>query len=149
MSTINVIGFLLVVGWLFALGKREQLDTKSYDRLQFNLLQFVLGALTVAAVGSLFAMIPLGLLGSPEMQVQGYRSSAYLLNWNQDRVTGILPTAWFISVPLVFYRVAILLWSLWMAFALLKWLKWGWSCFSKNEIWRSKTKVVTPKPSEI
>ena len=64
-------------------------------------------------------------------------------------MAGVLPTAWFISVPLLFYRVAILLWSLWMAFALLKWLKWGWSCFSKNEIWRGKSKIVTPKPSEV
>jgi len=149
MSTITVVGFLIVVLWLLALNNREKLDTKSYGRWQFNLIQTVLAVLTLAAVISLFAIIPAGLLGSPDMHIVGNGSTANLLNWNQDRIAGALPTAGFISVSLVFYRVAILLWALWMAFALLKWLRWGWTCFSKGEMWRIKTKIVAPKASEV
>jgi hypothetical protein len=28
-----------------------------------------------------------------------------------------------------------LAWSLWLAVALLNWLKWGWACFSSNGLW--------------
>jgi len=83
------------------------------------------------------------------MHIVGNGSTANLLNWNQDRIAGPLPTAGFISVSIVFYRVAILLWALWMAFALLKWLRWGWTCFSKGEMWRIKTKIVAPEASEV
>jgi hypothetical protein len=33
------------------------------------------------------------------------------------------------------YRVLMLAWSMWMAFALIDWLKWGWGCFSKDRLW--------------
>jgi hypothetical protein len=29
-----------------------------------------------------------------------------------------------------------LLWALWLSFALLGWLRWGWQCFSQDGIWR-------------
>jgi len=29
-----------------------------------------------------------------------------------------------------------LLWALWLAFSLLRWLRWGWACFSESGIWR-------------
>ena len=71
------------------------------------------------------------------MQVQGYGSNAYLLNWYQDRVSDTYPQATLLSVPLMFYRLLMLAWALWLAFSLLKWLKWGWLGFSKGGLWRS------------
>lgn len=38
-----------------------------------------------------------------------------------------------------FYRIAMLAWALWLALALLRWLRWGWSCFSHDGIWRPIT----------
>ena len=29
-----------------------------------------------------------------------------------------------------------LAWSLWLAFSLLNWLRWGWGCFSSQQLWR-------------
>ncbi len=29
-----------------------------------------------------------------------------------------------------------LAWALWLAFAMLRWLRWGWGCFSHNGLWR-------------
>jgi hypothetical protein len=140
MSTIAVVQFVVVVAWLFALAKRENLETGEYSRIQFNTLQVFLCLFTVVALGCLFSIIPSGLLGFPDMGIIGNGSSSYNLNWYQDRVAGALPTGWFISVPLLVYRIAILLWALWMAFALLKWLRWGWDCLSSGELWRAKVK---------
>ena len=140
MSTIAVVQFVVVVAWLFALAKRENLETGEYSRVQFNTLQVFLCLFTVVALGCLFSIIPSGLLGFPDMGIIGNGSSSYNLNWYQDRVAGALPTGWFISVPLLVYRIAILLWALWMAFALLKWLRWGWDCLSSGELWRAKVK---------
>jgi hypothetical protein len=29
-----------------------------------------------------------------------------------------------------------LAWALWLAQALLRWLRWGWLCFTSGELWR-------------
>ncbi len=147
MSTIALTQFLIVVGWLFALSQRERAATGEWPRWQFNFMQAGLGFLTVAAVGCLFFIIGTGLLSSPDMAVVGNQSSSHSLHWFADRIAGPLPEAWFVSVPLLVYRVAILLWALWVAFALLGWLKWGWNCFSRDGLWRRKTKIVVPKTS--
>jgi hypothetical protein len=34
------------------------------------------------------------------------------------------------------YRILMLLWALWLAHSLLKWLRWGWGCFSEGGLWR-------------
>jgi hypothetical protein len=39
-----------------------------------------------------------------------------------------------------------LAWSLWLSFALLRWLRWGWRCFATGGIWRSKSQIVTESP---
>ncbi len=85
----------------------------------------------------LFVAVEQGLLGYPDMQVSGNLSNAYDLKWYQDRAEEVLPTAWVVSVPLLVYRVLMLLWSLWLAFALLGWLKWGWQAFSTHGLWRT------------
>jgi hypothetical protein len=34
------------------------------------------------------------------------------------------------------YRLLMLAWSLWLALALLGWLKWGWCSLGKEGLWR-------------
>jgi hypothetical protein len=59
-----------------------------------------------------------------------------------------------VSVPLFCYRLAMLGWALWLAQALLRWLKWGWGCFTEGGIWRPLRKekpaappLITPGPA--
>jgi len=144
MSTVSIPSFLIVVGWLFALAKRAELETETLPRWQFNTLQALLGVLSVVALISLFSIVPRGLLGSPDMHIVGNGSSAYFLRWYQDRTAGLLPEAAFVSVPLIIYRIAMLAWALWMAFALLKWLQWGWGCLSREGLWRPKSRLAKP-----
>jgi hypothetical protein len=34
--------------------------------------------------------------------------------------------------------VLILVWALWLSFALLRWLPWVWQCFAKDGFWHSR-----------
>jgi len=102
--------------------------------------------MSLLSLGFLFLAVQQGLLGLPEMHVSGNASSAYDLNWYQDRSSGQLPHAWVFSVPLFVYRLLMLAWALWLAFALLKWLRWGWQCVNQHGLWitleRKKTKAL-------
>ena len=130
---------LLVVGWLFAMGWRQQRNATLSPR-RFNGLQLLLALLTVAAVLGLIGAVSFGLLGHPDMQISGNGSDAHNLKWYADRSTELLPTATVISVPMWFYRALMLVWSLWLAFALLGWLKWSWHCFNRGGIWQEVPK---------
>ncbi|MCF6253039.1 MAG: hypothetical protein L3J75_17500 [Methylococcaceae bacterium] len=136
LSQISVESAMCVVIWLIALGLRatKEVTNPKY----FNIVQIGLALLTFTSLLLLFVAVQQGLLGSPDMQIAGNQSSAFELNWFQDRNTELLPTATIISVPLMTYRLLMLLWSLWLAVSLLNWLKWGWSCFSSNGLWAEK-----------
>jgi hypothetical protein len=110
---------------------------KDSSKFKFNVTQIALALLTLVALVSLFTAVQQGLLGYPDMQISGNQSSAYDLKWYQDRAEPLLPAAWVVSVPLLVYRILMLLWSLWLAFALLAWLKWGWQAYSVNGLWRT------------
>ena len=135
-----------IVAWLMVLGARSRLQTLPSPFL-FNSIQIGLGLLTLFALIFLFIAVEQGLLGTPEMHVAGNQSTAYDLKWYQDRSDSILPQVWVLSVPLLIYRLLMLAWALWLAVSLLKWLRWGWQCFTATAIWRhpekkaSKTKV--------
>lgn len=143
MSTCNLASILLVVLWLFALHGRERWGEHIEVYWHFNLAQLALAFLSAAAIVGLLASIPLGLLGSPDMQVTGNGSSDFLYRWYQDRTPGELPDAWLVTAPIWIYRIAMLAWSLWLSFALLRWLRWGWQCFATAGLWRSKPLIVT------
>jgi hypothetical protein len=99
--------------------------------------------LTVVAVSALFGAVSNGLLGNPDMQIAGNGSSRWQLKWYQDRIDSTIPQAWIVSVPVLAYRILMLAWSMWMAFALINWLKWGWECFSKGRLWMPAKKAAT------
>jgi hypothetical protein len=144
LSQIPMEAAGLVIAWLMLLGWRS---SQSSETRFFNLLQISLGLLTLVALSVLFSAVAQGLLNAPDMQVTGNRSSALQLNWYQDRSASTLPTATVISLPLIVYRLLMLAWALWLASALLNWLKWGWGCFSSNGLWHKKVivdkKVIT------
>lgn len=147
LSQISSLGGLCVVGWLFALGWRERSGRQLGDEA-FKALQCGLAMLTLLALASLFWAVQNGLLGLPDMQIAGNGSDAWNLNWYQDHSDTTLPRPWVISAPLWSYRLLMLLWALWLAYALLDWLRWGWSCFARDGLWRTSPKKPpseTPK----
>jgi hypothetical protein len=103
-----------------------------------NGLQVVLVLWTLAALGCLYGAVHTGLLVQPDMQVMGGGSTNTELSWYVDRVASGLPEPWVLSLPLWVFRVAMLLWALWMAASLVKWMLWAWRCVSHEVLWRPR-----------
>jgi hypothetical protein len=130
----------LVAGWLLALGWRGEHGAAVRGRW-FDALQLALALWTLAALAVLFVALQQGLLGLPAMQIAGNGSSAASLRWYQDRAPAGLPQPWVISLPLLAYRALMLAWALWLAAALVRWLRWGWAQFSRGELWRGRRRA--------
>jgi hypothetical protein len=156
LTQVHPLAAVMIVGWLLVLGLR-----KNYPRpggwFSFNLVQILIVAWTVAALIGLYVSIQKGLLGIPAMQISGNGSSDFWLRWTQDRIGPTTPQPWVFSFPLFVYRILMLLWALWLAYSLLKWLRWGWQCFSERGLWkkirlrkgkREKGEAPPPLPSE-
>ena len=141
LTTVTPFIALLIALWIFMLYGRGQI-TDLGNALRFNMMQVILVVLTVIALSALFGAVSNGLLGNPDMQIAGNGSSRWQLNWYQDRIDSTIPHAWIVSVPVLAYRVLMLAWSMWMAFALINWLKWGWECFSKDRLWIPRKKAA-------
>lgn len=124
LTQIPVFGTLVVVGWLFALAWRGKNEIEGTGR--FDLFQLVLVVLTVVSLGVLVFTVSQGLLGSPEMWIGGNGSSARVLRWDIDRCDAQLSGVGCVSISIWWYRLLMLLWALWLAASLLKWLRWGW-----------------------
>ena len=146
LSQIHFAAALIVVAWLLALGQRAQLDP-AIDDNRFNVIQLGLAFLTVLALVFLVHAVEQGLLGVPDMQIAGGGSSAFSLQWFQDRSAPELPRSSIVSAPLWVYRVAMLAWALWLALSLLDWLRWGWACFAAHGLWRRRKPVEVPPPA--
>jgi hypothetical protein len=144
LSQVPIVAAAIVAGWLLVLGWRGERPEPAVAAWRFNLRQLGIAGLTLVALGVLVASIHGGLLGQPEMQVSGNGSYASSLRWFQDRAGTTLPRAWVLSVPLWLYRVAMLAWALWLAGALLSWLRWGWRVFSVGGVWRKSPPRAMP-----
>jgi hypothetical protein len=127
----------LVVAWFFVLAYRGR-GTMPERPLAFNAIQVGLAFMTLLVVGAIILAVQTGLLGSPSMLISGNSSSAYVFNWYQDRWQAGYPQAWVISVPLLVYRLLMLLWSLWLAFASVSWLRWGWAQYATGGVYRPR-----------
>jgi hypothetical protein len=140
LSQTETTLMILVAGWLIAFSLREKLELQ-LKYWQFNLMQIALAGLTLIALMVLGGAVANGLLGRPEMQIAGNGSSSYLLSWFQDRSAEVLAQPYVLSVPLWIYRVLMLLWALWLAVAVLGWLRWGWQALNKGALWASKPEL--------
>ncbi len=124
LTQVPLAAALFVVAWLLSLGLRERLRARhwwSYDFLQLSLF-----GVMVVGLGVLYAAIHSGLLFQPDMQVLGPGSHGSTLQWYVDRAGETLPQPWVLWLPLWVWRVLMLLWSLWLAARLLRWLPWSW-----------------------
>jgi hypothetical protein len=52
-----------------------------------------------------------------------------------------------LSVPIFVYRFAMLAWALWLALALLRWLRWGWESLTAGGGWRPLRPAIPPQPA--
>lgn len=134
LSTLSLWLPLLLGIWLAALswrGRQSDTDSIRYARVR----QLLLILLSIITVTGLLLAIPYALLSSPQMYLTGNGSGAGQLYWYQDQSPAELVQAWALSLPLWCYQLAMLLWSLWLASALMQWLPWAWRQLSHQGFW--------------
>jgi hypothetical protein len=147
LSTFSWSALLLFAVWIFAMRWREEIAVEQLSARKFNLLQIVLIMLSLAAVVSLIAAIPFGLLANPDMRIAGSDQQAGELSWFNDYAPGVLPTPWVLSLSLWWYKAAMLLWALWLAFALTRWLPIAWKALGAGGFWRKTPRAATRPPA--
>jgi hypothetical protein len=146
LSQVSVWAGAVFVGWLLALGWRSRSPGANLGTYPFNLRQLGLAAWTLVALAILAVSLYQGLLGAPEMQVIGNGSNSRTLRWFSDRSDSLVPAAWMVSVPILIYRAAMLAWALWIALALLRWLRWGWDAISTGGLWKKAIHAAPKSP---
>lgn len=107
------------------------------SRWRFNSVQIALATLSIVALLVLIGAIPFSLLGEPDMDIRpDPRFDGF--TWFVDRTDPQLPRPLVFSVSIWFYKLAMLMWALWLSFALLRWLPWGWRQFVSLGLWRNR-----------
>jgi len=141
LTQVPLLAAAVVIAWFFLLRWRA---TPAFQRLSwwtYDGAQAVVAMTTVASVGVLLCAVGEGLLGNPKMFILGNGSTQTVLRWFQARSEAVLPSCQCFSVSIWWYRVLMLLWALWLAFALLRWLGAGWKTFSSGGFLRSRPKI--------
>jgi len=146
LTQVPLPAALVVVGWLFFLSWRGSESFRALPNIGYNLLQLVLMLLTAVAIGILFFAVGEGLLGNPKMFIVGNGSDQVALRWFQPRSGNLLPQPECFSISIWWYRFFMLAWALWLAAALIHWLRWGWKNFGTGGFFRRKPKKVSPPP---
>ncbi len=146
LTQASVVGALFVIGWLFLLTWRGTPRFQGLERWQYNLAQVGIAGLTLAALIILVTAVSAGLLGAPEMFITGNSSNAYALRWSQARGEAVLPQPSLVTISIWWYRLFMLLWALWLAAALLKWLRWGWQNINAGGFFRPAPAKVVEVP---
>ena len=135
LATLSLEEIIIPVLWFLLLSKREGL--KDANRAVFNLAQVAILVLTLLSFAVFYEAIKTGLIFSPNMQVVGNGSFGQTLRWYVDMAEGALPEPWVISVPIYVWHGVMIAWSLWLASALIGWLKWGFAAFGAGGYWKS------------
>lgn len=130
----------VVVVWLLALGYRKRLP--ELPPVLFDVRQVALAVWTLVALAILVGAVHQGLMGPPDMQISGNGSYAGRLCWFDDRTSAVPEQPLVVSVPMLVYRLAMLLWALWLAISVLRWLRYAWTSFGTGGLWRRRHRLV-------
>lgn len=142
-STASWVALLVVVAWLFLLDWRERWQTSS--AALFNLAQIGIALFSVPVMFCLVGAVYAGLLGDPDMSVTGNGSYARALRWFADQAPALLPQAGALTLPLWLHKLAMLAWALWLASALVGWLRWAFAAWTRGGYWRNDPRVRVQK----
>jgi hypothetical protein len=144
LSQVNVAAAAIVVGWLHLIAWRERTDLV---RGAFNLRQVAIVLTTFIAFIILLVAVHQGLLGHPDMQVEGNQSHSGELRWFTDRSEASLASPLVVSAPMYVYRLLMLGWALWLALAVVSWLRWGFGAFAADGFWKRPPPPLPPPMS--
>ncbi len=138
LTQVPLAAALFVAGWFFLFVWR---GLPSFERMPV-LLHNIIQVLAVLATGVLLLIliwvVGAGLLGNPEMFILGNGSRSNFLQWYQDRCAKALSQPGYFSISIWWYRLSMLLWALWLAGSLLRWLWWAWARFTLGGVFRRR-----------
>ncbi|WJG09618.1 hypothetical protein [Aliiglaciecola sp. LCG003] len=144
LSLNNWAILMLVAAWFAAITastyRSNKMKTSSYNAAQMGLY-----FLSVITILSLIAVVPISLLGTPSMGIEGNMSSSYQLIWFADKSTGLLPEVSIFTAPIWFYKGLMLAWVIWLSFALVSWTKWAWTKLGSQGYWQKAPVIVSSK----
>jgi hypothetical protein len=146
LALCNLEATLLVAVWLLLLAVRPRWLESITSAASKNLVQILTGFVTVITVLVLIASVPDALLSSPDMQIEGNDSGSHFYRWFTDQAGELPPEPWVISLPMWVYRAAMLGWSLWLAFALIRWVRAAWEGFKTPEAWYERQRPIDLTP---
>ena len=126
---------ILFVMWFAYMYWREQNNTIHKKTGLFNLNQIFAAGMTLFVIGTLLNTIHKNLVRSINMHIQGNGSYSNLLKWYTDVIDTTIPEVSIISIPVLPYRILMLIWSFWLVSAMLRWSQWAFEAISKNGIW--------------
>jgi hypothetical protein len=142
LTQISVIPAAAVVGWLYLLAWRGQKDPQGFGWFSFDVLQLFLVGLTIGSLVTLVVVVSRGLLGTPEMFITGNGSAGSQLIWFSPAEGSELGQPWALSISIWYYRLLMLLWGLWLANAVIRWLMAGWRQFTAGAAWRWRSRIA-------
>ena len=136
LTQVSLIPAMAVVGWLYMLAWRGKRDPLSFGWFTFDLVQLVLVFFTITSLVTLVFVVSHGLLETPEMFLTGNGSYGSRLIWFSPSEGQLLGQPHVYSVSIWYYRLLMLLWGLWLANAVIRWLIAGWRQFTTGGAWR-------------
>ncbi|MFN9365802.1 MAG: hypothetical protein ACK6CE_13525 [Planctomycetota bacterium] len=148
LTQVHFLAGLLVPAWLLLLARRGKREPNAQHWLAFNFAQLGLVLLTIIALSILVYVVSRGLLGQPEMFIRGNGSHAGRLVWFTPASGNELTRPEIISISIWFYRLLMLVWALWLANAVIRWLQIGWQNFTAGGAWRTNRLKEEEKEEE-
>ncbi len=127
---IIATGFILI--WFFWIACKPHVRIQNLPSLLYNGNQVI-----IAAGACIVVLIFLYILYSSLQGLPGQHGYDNELKWYQAvGDSSILPSTGFYSIPMWGYRGLMLFWAIWLTFASLRWLKWGWSLLQQGQLLR-------------
>lgn len=148
VAQMSLMGIAVVVGWFLLMEARGRWGASLAPR-SLKVAQVLLALWAVLAAGVLLGTVRMGLLGYPDLMVMGNGSNASQLHWYADRLLEqSTASAWIVSMPVLLYRGLMLLWALWLAASMLRWIRWAWERYSAGGYWPGKASDE-PQPAPV
>ena len=148
LTQIHHLLAIVIVGWLLILRWRAGRKVPEGWFL-FDLSQLGLIVWTIVALIGLYVAVERGLLGIPQMWIASAQADFQaepIFYWYQDHIGASLPRPLVVSLPRLVFHGIMLVWALWLALSLIKWLRWGWEAFTQGALmkkppwqWKKKT----------
>jgi hypothetical protein len=135
--------FALTAAWLITLRWRAGWQpAPEFARWRYNAVQVVLAVFTLITLVTLvFSGIRNGLLAAPDMHIAASHGTWDPYSWFVDQTSGAIEGPTLISLPIWTYRLLFFAWALWMAFALVRWLRWAFNAWKSGGVWRGNVAV--------